>query len=64
MMPALTEIALWLSRTIELSLLAKATVLLAAALLVTRLARHSRASVRHLVIATCFVALIVLPVRE
>ena len=62
MMPAFTDVALWLSRTIELSLLAKATLLLAAALTVTRLARHSRASVRHLVIATSFVALIALPV--
>jgi beta-lactamase regulating signal transducer with metallopeptidase domain len=62
MMPAFTDIALWLSRTIELSLLAKATLLLAAALLVTRLARQSRASLRHLVIASCFVALIALPV--
>ena len=61
MMPALTDAALWLSRTIELSLLAKATLLLAAALIATRLARRSRASVRHLVIASCFVALIALP---
>ena len=61
MMPALNDAALWLSRTAELSLLAKATLLLAAALMVTRLARHSRASVRHLVIASCFVALIALP---
>jgi beta-lactamase regulating signal transducer with metallopeptidase domain len=61
MMPALTDAALWLSRTFELALLAKATLLLAAALIVTRLARHSRASVRHLVIASCFVALVALP---
>jgi beta-lactamase regulating signal transducer with metallopeptidase domain len=61
MMPAFTDAALWLSRTVELSLLAKATLLLAAALTATRLARHARASVRHLVIASCFVALIVLP---
>ena len=61
MMPAITDIALWLSRTMELSLLAKATLLLAAALVVTRLARHSRASARHLVMTSCFMALIALP---
>ena len=58
---AFTDAALWLSRTVELSLLAKATLLLIAALTVTRLAAHARASVRHLVIASCFVALIALP---
>ena len=61
MMPAFTDIALWLSRTAELSLLAKATLLLASALLVVRVARHARASVRHLVMASCFVALMALP---
>ena len=56
MMPAVNDLALWLSRTVELSLLVKATVLLAAALTVTRISRHSRAAVRHLVIASGFVA--------
>ena len=61
MIPAITDAALWLSRTVELSLLVKATLLLAAALITTRMARHARASVRHLVIASCFFALIALP---
>jgi beta-lactamase regulating signal transducer with metallopeptidase domain len=61
MMATFTDSALWLSRSIELSLLAKATLLLAAALTVTRFAQQARASVRHLVIASCFVALIALP---
>jgi beta-lactamase regulating signal transducer with metallopeptidase domain len=61
MMAALWDGALWLSQTDELSLLAKATLMLVAALAVTRLARHARASVRHLVIASCFAALIALP---
>ena len=61
MMAAITEAALWLSRTVELSLLVKATLLLGAALTVTRVARHARASVRHLVMASCFAALFALP---
>ncbi len=61
MIPALSDTALWLSQTVELSLLAKATLLLAAALAAARLARQARASVRHLVMASCFAALIVLP---
>jgi beta-lactamase regulating signal transducer with metallopeptidase domain len=46
----------------ELSLLAKATLILAGGLLVTRLARTARASARHLVIATLFAALAALPI--
>jgi beta-lactamase regulating signal transducer with metallopeptidase domain len=61
MMPAFTDALLRLAFTAELALLAKATLLLAAALVATRLARHARASVRHLLLASCFVALIVLP---
>ena len=45
----------------ELSLLAKATLILLVGLAVTALARTARASARHLVIATLFVALIALP---
>jgi beta-lactamase regulating signal transducer with metallopeptidase domain len=56
------DAALWLSQATELSLLAKATLLLIAALATTRLSRQARASVRHLVIASCFAALIALPV--
>jgi beta-lactamase regulating signal transducer with metallopeptidase domain/protein involved in polysaccharide export with SLBB domain len=46
----------------ELSLLVKATLVLAVGWLAARLAYNARASVRHLVVATSFVALAVLPV--
>ena len=62
MIPSLSDTALLLSRSIELSLLAKATIVLIAALAVTRLSRTARASVRHLVIATSFAALLALPI--
>ena len=62
MMPSLSDTALLLSRSLELSLLAKATIILIAGLAVTRLSRTARASVRHLVIASSFAALIVLPI--
>ncbi len=62
MMPSLSDTALLLSRSLELSLLAKATIILIAGLAVTRLSRTARASVRHLVIASSFAALIALPV--
>jgi beta-lactamase regulating signal transducer with metallopeptidase domain len=62
MMQSLADTALLLSRSVELSLLAKATIILIAGLAVTRLSRTARASVRHLVIASSFAALIALPV--
>jgi beta-lactamase regulating signal transducer with metallopeptidase domain len=62
MMPNLSEAALFVSDSIELSLLAKATLILAVGLVVTRFARTARASVRHLVIATLFIALVALPI--
>ena len=62
MLTTLTGAALWLSRSIELSVLAKATLILFAALVTVRLARRARASVRHLVIAASFAALIALPI--
>ena len=62
MIQSLGEAAVLLSRSIELSLLAKATIILIAALVVTRLLRTARASVRHLVVATSFAALVVLPI--
>ena len=61
MIPSLSDTLLLLSRSVELSLLAKATLILIAALAVTRLSRTARASLRHLVIATAFAALIALP---
>jgi beta-lactamase regulating signal transducer with metallopeptidase domain len=62
MMPPFADIALLLSRSLELSLLAKATIILIAGLAATRFSRTARASVRHLVIASSFAALIALPV--
>ena len=61
MIPSLSGAALWLSNSFELSLLAKATIILLAGLAVTALARTARASARHLVVATLFAALLALP---
>jgi beta-lactamase regulating signal transducer with metallopeptidase domain len=61
-MTSMSDVALLLSETIELSLLAKATIILVAGLVVTQLARTARASARHLVIAGSFAALIALPI--
>jgi beta-lactamase regulating signal transducer with metallopeptidase domain/protein involved in polysaccharide export with SLBB domain len=61
MVPSLSSAALLLSGSLELSLLVKATLLLAVGLIAARLAHRARASVRHLVIATSFIALAALP---
>ena len=61
MMPSLSDAVLWVSRSIELSILLKATIILAAGLAATRLSRTARASVRHLVMASAFVALVAVP---
>ena len=58
----LTAAILWLSNSTELSLLVKATLVLAAALAAAALARRARASARHLVVATAFAALVALPI--
>src|SRR3954471_14488209 len=50
-----------LSHSPELSILLKATVLMALALVVVRMAGHSRAAVRHLILASTFAALAALP---
>ena len=62
MMPTLSGAVLLLSGSPELSLLAKATVILAVALVTARLAATARASARHLVMATAFAALVALPI--
>jgi len=62
MMPNLSGAALVLSSSFELSLVAKATLILMAALAVIAFARTARASARHLVIATLFAALAALPI--
>jgi hypothetical protein len=48
MIPNLSGAALWLSNSVELSLVAKATLILLAGLAVTAVARNARASARHL----------------
>ena len=60
-MPSMPDVALLLSQNFELSVLVKATAILLAGLVVTQLTRKARASVRHLVIAASFAALIALP---
>jgi beta-lactamase regulating signal transducer with metallopeptidase domain len=62
MIPNLSGAALWLSNSFELSLLAKATLIVIGGLAVTAFARTARASARHLVIATSFAALAALPI--
>jgi len=62
MVPSLSSAALLLSGSLELSLLVKATLLLAVGLIAARFAHRARASVRHLVISTSFIALAALPV--
>jgi len=62
MMPDLSGVALLLSNSFELALVAKATLILLAGLAVIAFARTARASARHLVIATLFVALVALPI--
>ncbi len=52
------ETILALSRSPELSILLKATVLLALALVAVRLARHASAATRHLILAGAFAALV------
>jgi uncharacterized protein (TIGR03435 family) len=58
----LAEIALAVGRSFELSIIVKATVLVAVALGATRLARRARASVRHVLLASTFGALLMLPI--
>jgi beta-lactamase regulating signal transducer with metallopeptidase domain len=62
MIPNLSGAALLLSNSFELSLVAKATLIVLGGLAVTAFARTARASARHLVIATSFAALAALPV--
>jgi len=62
MVASLSSAALLLSGSLELSLLVKATLLLAIGLIAARFAHKARASVRHLVISTSFIGLAALPV--
>jgi beta-lactamase regulating signal transducer with metallopeptidase domain len=62
MIPSLSGAALLFSNSFELSLVAKATLIVLGGLAVTAFARSARASARHLVIATSFAALAALPI--
>lgn len=64
MMPALNEVMLALSSSLAASIVAKVTVTTALALIATRLARRSRAAVRHSLIAAAFGVLLALPVAS
>lgn len=57
----LSNLAALLSGSVEISILAKATLVLLAGLAAAAIARRSRASIRHLVLAVTFAALAVLP---
>jgi len=56
------EFAVAIGGSLALSIVAKATIVSGAALFAARLARHSRASLRHVLFATAFVVLLGLPV--
>jgi beta-lactamase regulating signal transducer with metallopeptidase domain len=58
---AVADAALLLSQSPELSLIAKATLILLVGLAAIQFARHARASVRHLVVVACFAGLAALP---
>jgi beta-lactamase regulating signal transducer with metallopeptidase domain len=57
----ITEAALALGSWVELSILGKATILLALGLIAARLAARTRASIRHLLLSTIFATLLGLP---
>src|SRR6185436_7067492 len=61
MIASLAAAALVISQSVELSLLVKATLILLAAFAAVALARTARASIRHLMLSSVFVALIALP---
>src|SRR5688572_30642482 len=60
-MPSMSDLAFAWSQSLVMSWLVKATLILIAGMAVTQLARKARASVRHLVIASSFAALVALP---
>ncbi|MGH9969877.1 MAG: M56 family metallopeptidase [Pyrinomonadaceae bacterium] len=62
MTSTISEMALFLSRWVELSILSKATIVLALGLAAAGLAGRGRASVRHLFLGSTFGMLLALPV--
>jgi beta-lactamase regulating signal transducer with metallopeptidase domain len=61
MTASLSNAALVLLQSLEWSIVAKATVVVALALIVVKFAAHARASVRHVWLASAFAALLALP---
>ena len=61
MIATLAEAAVTMSQSVELSIVAKSTAIVAAGLIAARLASHARASVRHLFLAATFASLVALP---
>jgi len=61
MMSTTSEAALFLSSSVALSILVKATIMLALGFMVTRLAGRSRAALRHIVLAATFGTLLIVP---
>lgn len=61
MIDALAQTALVLSQSIAASVLVKTTLIVAVALIASRYARRATASLRHLVLVSAFVVLVVLP---
>jgi beta-lactamase regulating signal transducer with metallopeptidase domain len=61
MIATLADAAVTMSQSVELSIVAKSTAIVAAGLVAARLASHARASVRHLFLAATFASLVALP---
>ena len=61
MKSTMAELALTFSRWIELSLIGKATLVMTLGLIAAAVTKRSRASIRHLLLATTFAALLLLP---
>jgi uncharacterized protein (TIGR03435 family) len=62
MLDLFSRAALTVSDSLELSIIAKATIILTLAIVAVRCARRTRASVRHIILASSFGALLLLPV--
>ncbi|HEY6466202.1 MAG TPA: M56 family metallopeptidase [Candidatus Acidoferrales bacterium] len=62
MMPAIDQAILAISNSLAASIIVKATVVISLALITARLARSSRASVRHAILTAGFAVLFALPI--
>ena len=64
MMPVINEVMFAVSSSLAASIVAKATVITALALICAWLARRSRAAVRHALLAAAFGVLLALPIAS